>query len=447
MLLKETVVSGQFPAIWATQINQGFGYPLFHLYAPLFHYLALLFSFIFTLEIALKITLGLTILIGVSGTWLFTRQWGKASAALATISFILSPFIALDLYVRGAFAELLALCLLPWVLYALSNLKNMKSILFASLVTSLFLSAHNLIPILALPLLLIYTLIQKPPFKLFLLYGILTLGLSAWFIGPLLFERSFTQAESIAKTTDYLKHFVEPWQIWNSTWGFGGSGIGVEDGMSFKLGKLQLILAGLGFLCALLAKKSVPIVLGIFAFLYLFLATPSSKSLWQSHSTLQLVQFPWRSLGPALVLLSMLAGYSLSLIKPKIFRYSMVVLLGFFLLALNLKYFRPQSEITFPTKVEDIAPVVPEYLPVWMPTKPIEPSKSGEVAYYPTWIVKQNEIKLKTYPDSAGILRYERVGDSPVVITQGHTQLQKLSYLITVITILIMLFLARKKEI
>lgn len=437
MLLRETVLGGQFPAIWASHINLGYGYPLFHLYAPLFHYLALAFTSFFSLALSLKLTLWLTLAVGGTGVWVATRSLGRSASTLAVVCFLFSPFLALDLYVRGAYAELLSLALFPWVLTTLQNLKTAKTVIPASLATSLFLLSHNLIPILALPLVLALLANVRPSLKTLLAYSLLTFGLTAWYLFPLVFERGFTHAEDIAKTTAYAKHFVEPWQIWNSTWGFGGSALGVEDGMSFKLGKLQLLLATLGVLTAVVKRNSSTLLLALFLLFSLALATPVSAPLWENLSLLQVVQFPWRSLGLAAVLLSLLAGYSLTLIKSRHLRASLALLLSLAAIFLNYKYFRVQTSLEFPTAVTDIAPVVPEYLPVWMTAPPTTPSQNGQVAYYPTWVVNENQQRLPTSPDAAGLLTYQPSSNTaPVTLTQGHTPLQKLGYTTTILTLL-----------
>lgn len=440
-LLQETVSGGQFPPVWANRINSGYGYPLFHLYAPLYHYTSYFFSFMLSNPLALKATLALYTFLGLLGIWQITKRWGTAASLLATFSLALSPYLALDLYVRGAYAEYLSLCLLPWVFYTLSHLLSPRRALLAAFVTSLFLLSHNLIPILVAPLLLLYLLFLKPPLKLVALYGLTTCLLSAWFVLPLVFERGFTQAESIAQTTVYNLHFVEPWQIWNSTWGFGGSAPGVEDGMSFKLGKLQLLLAAFGILLALVRRRLLGILVAGALLYSLVLATPYSAWFWQNLPLLPLVQFPWRALGLAVILLSILGAYSLTIFRSQTLRLLFSLVLSVGLILLNLKYFVPQTTLSYPTEFVDIAQVVPEYLPRWMPNWPLRAAEPSEVAYYPTWEARVGETLLPTYPDESGVLRYNAPAGSEVTLTQSHTLLQRVSYVLTLGTTCLILIL------
>ena len=257
ILMSWTLSSAQIPPVWAGIINGGFGYPLFHFYAPLFHSVATGLSMLyFYPTTAIKITLFISVAVGSLGAYYFAKRWGRSAAIVSAVAFALSPYLASNIYVRGAFSEYLSITIIPWVLLTSERLKSWKQSLIASVLLSLFLLSHNLIPILVLPMIFIWMVYHNHLnlrwiITTFVITGLLT----AWFLIPLIFERHFTQADSIARTTTYSLHFVTPGQIWNSTWGFGGSALGVEDGMSFKVGKIQIILGLAGVIFALFKKK------------------------------------------------------------------------------------------------------------------------------------------------------------------------------------------------
>lgn len=445
LLLDATIRGGQFPPIWAHGINSGLGYPLFHFYAPLFHLTATLLAQVTSALLALKLTLFFTTVLGIFGIMQLTKGWGKGAMLIGGIAWGLSPYGALDLYVRGAFSEYLALALLPWVLWVFRPLSSIPRAIGSGLIFSLFILSHNLIPLLTMPLILAWGLSQnRHQLKLFLLTLLLTLGFSAWFLGPLIFERHFTHADTIARTTDYALHFVSPWQIWNSTWGFGGSAAGVEDGISFKLGKIQLILASLGLLSALLLRHRRVVLLGIFALFFLFLSTASSSYLWETLPFLSLMQFPWRALGPAAVLMAVLTAYLTSLLRPPGIRLGYTLLVVGSLLYFNLKYFRPQTLIDAPIRIDDIARVVPEYLPVWLNGFPNATADPLARAYYPTWTVKVEGQLVPTHANELGLLAYPNLLGSPnVELIQSHTPLEKISYSITILSFLLVLLYLR----
>lgn len=449
LLMHETIMGGQFPPLWASEINHGYGWPLFQFYAPLFHLVATFLTWVFTPTTSLKITLFLTTTIGGAGVFLFAKRWGRIAATVATFAFLLSPFVALEIYVRGAYSELLSLCILPWVLLTTEELTTPARVARGALCLALFVLSHNLIPLLALPLTLVWMLYHNHlRIKKVVWTILLALGLSSWFTLPLIFERQFTKVDQIAVTTNYSLHFVEPWQLWDSTWGFGGSAGGVEDGMSFKLGKLQIALGLLGLVLAVITRKKSIVMLGLFLIISIFLATPYAKTLWDNLPPLQLVQFPWRSLGLVIIFLSLLTGFAASRLPSKPIR---AVAAGAFIVLFwrfGHQYFRPESVTTDNTsgQARDIASVVPEYEPKWLTTLPSSPASTiptvitGPVeatlprAYYPTWRASLDGRPVTLNNSPSGLLTLTvPSGTHKLKLWQSHTTLEFFSYGLTLL--------------
>jgi len=443
-LMKNTLMNGQIPPIWAEGINGGLGYPLFHFYAPLFHTIATLLSFpLSPITLALKLTLFLSAFTGIFGSMYFAKRWGRLAAIVAGVAFALAPYGAVNLYVRGAFAEYLSLALLPWVFVLTEKITSIRKMIIAGVFLSLFVLSHNLIPLLALPMILVWMLLQnKSNFKLVVGAIVISVALSAWFILPLMVERGFTQADAVARTTDYAQHFVEPWQLWNSTWGFGGSALGVEDGMSFKLGKAQIILGTIGVLLAFLHKRKSLIILSLFLLISVFLTTSLSQFIWDHLGVLQIIQFPWRNLGIITFFLSIFSGFAISRVPNKVFRLVGTCLIILMLFLTNYQYFAPQSTFPATDNISDIASVVPEYLPVWLsrPNPPIEGSTILPYAYYPTWEVKLDGETVNTYPSIEGKLAFDNpTHSSNFSFHQSHTNLEKIASIISLVALVIML--------
>ena len=478
-LLAESSQNGKFGAFWTTRVNSGFGYPLFHFYAPLFHTTARTLYFVFpSVVTSLKLTLFLFSFLGIYGTMLFAKRWGIAASILAGLTFALSPYLALDIFVRGAYAEFASLALLPWVFYLTRRLEDKRSITLASIFLSLFVLSHNLIPLIALPIIFIWMVVVNKSFRRVFQVMLLALALSAWFVLPLLFERGFVQADAVARTSDFRSHFVTLSQIWNSTWGFGGSAPGLEDGISFKLGKIQILLAVVGVLLAVKARAGKLLLLAGFAVFLLFLATQSSRFIWEINPILQIVQFPWRTLGVVALLLSIFSGYALSRLRSRVLKVVALLLVAPALFYFNLKYFTPQ-ETFYPTRgegelqteVRDIAGVIPEYTPRWWsPTERLlqsdsyifseAPSKldsltvgpttidlsldnsiaqavSFRAAYYPTWRATVDGIQFVPYPDSFGLVRLDiPAGIHKVNLYHTPTTLMLLSRVVSLLALL-----------
>lgn len=450
-LLGKTLGSGQIPAVWATELSGGAGYPLFHFYAPAFSYLSLLGKIITgSYFVGIKLTLMLTAMTGLIGMYMLTRKWGRLVGLVTAVSYGLLPYAAVDLFVRGAFAEYLAMGLLPWVFYIWTDLSTPRRQVFASLITVLFILSHNLIPLITIPFLAIWILVHSKhnPQKL-VLPTVLVLALSAFYVAPLLFERNFVVADRVARTTDYTKHFVAPSQLWNSAWGYGGSGLGVEDGMSFKVGKIALLLAGLSSLLILIKRQQSMLFFVVSAAISLYMTTSYSALFWHKLPYLATVQFPWRFLTLAGFFVSILAGYILSYIPNKLIQATLALIVVAGLIWTNLKLFKPQtvfpadlSLYTSQSYLSTIPQIVPEYLPKWVgQPSAVDPSSTVLPYYfYPTWKVTLDGKSTSTYPADQGYLAFANPHQSTdVIVTQAHTQLEILANIISLLALVITL--------
>lgn len=447
-LLQKSLASGQIPAVWAGELDNGAGYPLFHFYAPAFTYLSLLGKVLTTSYFAgIKLVLILTAISGMTGMYLLTRRWGRSAGLVAAISYGLLPYAAINLYVRGAYAEYLSMSLLPWVFYFWSSLTLRRHALWAGISTALFILSHNLIPLMTAPFLIAWILLNHPgKLKVMVLPTLLTLGLCAFFLAPLVFERNFVQADTIAKTTDYTKHFVTPSQLWNSPWGFGGSAPGLEDGMSFKIGKIQLLLAALASLVIIFKRQKKLLFVVIAGLAAMYMTTDYSSWFYQHLPYVSLIQFPWRFLVLVGFFVCLLAGYAVTLFKHNLLRamVSLVVVLA--LIFVNLKLFAPQTTFsadqnryTSREYVASIPSIVPEYAPSWLKGASPTPLNATILPYYyyPTWQVTLDNRRVNTYASVDGYLAF----DNPTHSTnyqaiQGHTLLENVASLISLATLL-----------
>lgn len=454
-LMEKTIRGGQFPPIWASELNSGLGYPLFHFYSPLFYYLSLFVKMLtgsyFT---AIKIVLFTALLSGMMGIYQLVKNWvGRAGAIVSAVSFGTLPYIALNLYVRGAYAELLSISLLPWLFYVWQKLDTKKQVVWSSIITTLFILSHNLIPLITLPFLAIWIIYHHPhSLKKIILPTVLTLLLSSFYLLPLLLERSFVQADNIAKTTDYSLHFVYPSQLWNSTWGFGGSGPGIEDGLSFKIGKIQLLLALFSSALLLFKKRSGRVIYLLCSTLAAaFMTTSYSQIIWQKIPLLGIVQFPWRYLSILGFFVSVLAGLFFARIRFSLMRKIVAAIVVTGLLFVNLKLFKPQSTISpdvnaYTTKeyLNTIPFTVKEFKPKWTSASQDFTINSDSKSYYPTWEVFVDNIKVKTYPDKNGLLSFDNPsGSTNIRYNQSHTTLERISYSLTILGMILIIVYAK----
>ena len=183
-------------------------------------------------------------------------------------------------------------------------------------------------------------------------------GLSAFFWLPSLWEKQFTIVDNLllVNLANYNIHFVYPQQLWNWSWGFGGSATGLADGISFKIGKIHILVAIASLFLAIFHnfkdkfKTKFSILtyqLSIFFFaLFLFAAfmtTFYSKPIWDLLPPLGYLQFPWRFLTFSIFFASILAGALIYFLKLPILKLIFSIIFITLLVVPNLKLFKPQT--------------------------------------------------------------------------------------------------------
>src|SRR3989338_5666462 len=256
-LFDQSLRSGQFPVRWVDSLGFGFGYPLFVFYPPFVYMLGEIYHLLgFGFIDSIKIVFFTSIFASGLAMYLFSRElFGKLAALVSAAFYILAPYRAVDIYVRGALAESMSFVWLPLILWSFYKLCiSPKPVYFvlSGVFLSLLMITHNLVLLpfmLILPaylLFLIYISRQKLRFTILAALSILLcLSLSAFFWIPALLEKRYTIVDELllVNLASYKIHFVYPQQLWNSLWGFGGSIAGPIDGLSFKIGKLHVLLS------------------------------------------------------------------------------------------------------------------------------------------------------------------------------------------------------------
>lgn len=369
-LLDSALKDGQFPPRWVNGLGFGFGYPLFNFYPPLVYYLGELFHVLGLGFIdSVKLVFFASIFLSSLAIYIFVRElWGRASALISAVFYALLPYRAIDVYIRGAMAESFSFVwppLILWSLYKLRAVQKSRYLVLSAAFTSALMITHNLILIpflLILPFYAIFLIFLKPDKKKFVFFQLPTalllfLVFSAYFWLPSIMEKRFTLVDELllVNLANYNIHFVYPQQLWNWPWGFGGSALGLNDGLSFKIGKLHILVSLFSLIFVILftaIRKTRSIIdlknsqiLLFFSLLVFsaFMATSYSKIIWDYIQPLDYLQFPWRFLIFTGLFSSMLAGAFIFLIKVPVFRLLAAILLVTSLLVTNLKLFKPQT--------------------------------------------------------------------------------------------------------
>ncbi|MBL7159459.1 hypothetical protein ISS85_03215 [Candidatus Microgenomates bacterium] len=402
--LDKCLRDGQIPCRWVPDMGYGYGYPIFNFYSPFPYYLAEffhLFRISFIASIKIVFILGF-VLSGVFMYLLAKEFWGKIGGFVSAVFYVWLPYHAVDVYVRGALAEFWGLVWFPvvfWAVYKIVKEDKSRFIPVLAVFYSLLLLSHNLMSFFFTPAVALWGIFLvwylRKPWKTLIksvLGGIWGLGLAAFFILPVIFEKKFVHIKTMfIGYFNYLAHFADLSQLFFSRfWGYGPSVWGIDDRMSFTVGPFHWIIvfvSGIIFGILWLRKKDKRFLLfTFFSLLFTFCAFLThlrSSFLWRKISVFAYMQFPWRFLGLATFFISFLGGSVLVLIKER----KKALLLAFGLIAgvifFNFSYFQPEEMIKISDKEKLFSvkgwrrlqtDAIFDYLPIYAEEPPAEPA-------------------------------------------------------------------------
>jgi hypothetical protein len=381
----QTLCDGYLWPRWSPDFAFGYGYPLFNIYAPLAFYAAEMLHLLgLTFVGAIKAMYVLaTIGGGLAMYGLLARVLGQAAGMLGGVVYMLAPFHLLEVYVRSAYPEFVALALFPVILWAFTELvvrPTARRCALAGLTYGLLALTHHTSLFTFTPFLvgyLLFLLVARwraartsdvlktagvPWLRTALMVlaaALLGLALAAVYLLPMLLEVRYVKTEQwTAYSYDYRQHFVYFAQLLSPFWGYGYSGPGLLDGMSFQLGVVASVLAVFGVWLA--AANLVPsrirwgrggdrrfpaawVLFFLTAMVVaVWLMSPAAGAVWQALPIASLVQFPWRLLGLASLALAVVAGAAVQIgpwsgrlpkpdrIPAEVYLMCLVVVLGSF---------------------------------------------------------------------------------------------------------------------
>jgi hypothetical protein len=306
---------GQFPVRMLSDFGNGGGLLLFNFYSPLVYYLSAGLVLIGNHPLnAVKLAFQICYLVGAFGmlAWLKQLLPDKPRAAiLGALLLIASSYFNYDAYVRGALAELAGFAIIPWVFWSYEYLKKSTrnkfglvglAVALSALIYAHVITAFIVLPFFALRLGLDWYFGQiKAKKHLPLVFaGLLTIGLSASYLLPLLAEKSMAAYSQITNVTSGFRNsFVSLPELlgWYRntdpaikplTLGFW---LSLGAGLATVIGWRQLRTA-----------KKYPSNLSFWWFsvislgLLLFIQSRWSWPLWANSGLLQSIQFPYRYL-------------------------------------------------------------------------------------------------------------------------------------------------------
>ena len=416
---------GHFPVRWSAYFGYGYGMPLFQFYAPLPYYVGSLFYWLgVPLVTAVKALFLLSTLGTVWGSYLLGKELfsHRSAGVLVAAAYTLAPYRALNLFVRGAISESWGMMALPWIFYGIvvSRRDPWKGFYATTLGLTILVLSHNLTTLIAVPFIVLFTLgmlcfelleAKKATLSLFVrrssvlaAAAVLALGLTAFYTIPAFFEKESTHIEStiVSGYFDYSLHFLYIRQFFDSAWGYGGSEWGPDDPISFYLGTGQLAaLFFTGILVMVYLKKQFfratewsqkiknlltfkalfTKLLLILTVLALYMTVQHSAGVWNAVGLLSYIQFPWRYLSIAALLVSLFAGVPLLFIEGR--KARLYIVAAFVLVvATNTSFFRPEAYLDTPSELyydnpqrvsSHMSEILPDYIPNGIDLETVQP--------------------------------------------------------------------------
>ncbi|MEP7199330.1 MAG: 6-pyruvoyl-tetrahydropterin synthase-related protein [Chloroflexota bacterium] len=333
---------------WMPDFAFGYGYPFFNINGPLAYFVGELFvklglDFVDTT----KVVFGLAIITSGWAMFGFVRRWlGERAALIAALVYVYAPYHLLDVYVRGALAETVALVFLPLCLWAFASAierPRSATVVGAALAYVGLMLAHSGVALLFSLLLAAYMLVlvlakihrTQPLNQLtwgssFPLVGhmihvsvapvaalLLGIGLSAVSLVPNLLEIAFVRTDQYTTGTaeragyyDFHNHFTYFFQLFSPQWGFGLSVLGPGDTLSLQLGAAATVLALMSIF--VVARRhhwqSSLVFFQVATLVLVCMMLPLSAILWEKLPLVAFAQFPWRFLALAALTMAPLAG-------------------------------------------------------------------------------------------------------------------------------------------
>ena len=407
VVMSRAIAQGQFPVRWVSDLGYGYGYPIYNFYGPLPYYVGALFNQVGLSGLgATKVMFGIgIILLGWSTFALVTSFWGPIAGLTAAVFALFAPYHAVQIYIRGAVGEFWASAFIPFVLLGfllVGSAKNRKlGVFVGSIGLSAVILSHTLTGFVAVGSSLVFLAAyivgmfikkiawDKEQLLAYVAILITALGLTVFFWLPAFFEMRYTNVSGqISASANYRDHFVCLSQFWNSSWGYGGSVPGCIDGLSFKLGKVHILLGLVGLLLLIRSKKIRGKALYWTALLLVFggiiFATSVSAPLWNLLPNLAYVQYPWRFITIIELGLAILVG---RLVVQKSLLLSVVIatiVVTFaiwnngYLFAPQYSYPRPDQAFETASEIRfRVSKISDEYLPVEL----VRPTQATDVVF------------------------------------------------------------------
>ncbi len=403
----------QIPCRWVPDAGYQYGYPQFNYYPPLPYYVGAILHRVGLQYIdVVKVLFILGYIFSAYAIYVLVSEIAnKWSGFVVSILYTYIPYKAVEVYVRGALNEFWAQIFFPlilWSIYKIVKSGSNKYLILLGISLALLSTTHLLMTLIFIPVTAIWALYwlkvgEGKNLKKLILGGLLSIGLSAFFVFPVIFEKRFAHVESmLSGYFDYRQHFISLYKMFLSReWGYGSSGF-PDELLNLSLGLVQWI-AALGATVIAFIKfrgdrktSSLVLLLSVTTLASIFMMHMKSSFIWANLPVLWYLQFPWRFLAVSIFLTCILSGFLIYFIKR--YRYLIGVFLIILAFVLNISYFVPKDWYYISDEEKfsgvfwekQLTISIFDYLPIYATLPP--PSKAPELPE-----VLEGEVVFESY--------------------------------------------------
>lgn len=393
----EALRDGQFPVRWLGRLNNGYGYPVANFLYPGFMYLGIPLAVITSSFVTtIKLLFGLFMIGSSCGAYLWLRQrFSSFASTVGALVYLYTPYHLYDATVRGSLGELMALAVVPFVLWAIDKSSHLLTAGFLGVL----LISHNSLAVLFLPIIICYQYLanrERNESGITSWIGIvLGVGTSIFFWLPALSDLSATvfSKVTVAQWHEYFADF---------------SLIGIVT---------ILVVAIAGYLLLIKRERHTPnneliYIFTIWLLLSVILSSNISTFIWELLPV-QFIQFPFRFLSLAVVSLAFVAAWIINRIS-RFNIYTGVVIVLITVLSgypyLFAKEYQNHDEGFYATNM-DTTTVKNEYMPIDVKEIPLEYSSEKIVtdAKATEHLKKNNRFSFTTQSSSSANVTVKQV--------------------------------------
>jgi len=331
------IAAGEWYPRWLAEANDGLGSPVFFYYPPVASYASSAFGILFGARdpdgwLATGYGCFLAMLLSAIGAFFWLREHVSEQAALAGAAiYVIAPYhLAVDLYVRGATAEVWSFVWLPLILLSVEALARRWRWAFPGLAVAYALLAMTHLPTVVIfsPVIVAAGLFLAER-KQAISTGLRTIGamvlgagLAAIYLIPAMFDQ---WKINIGYVVSSIFNFRYQWFFRPIGWG-----LDFPERMTLMNVTMFAFIGVLLWLCLRYgtdrAVRRVAIFYGgvtVFAFVFM---SQLSYPFWVTIGDLRFVQFPWRFSVLPVLSAAMLTALSFSLLKMPRWRFVAITL-------------------------------------------------------------------------------------------------------------------------